>query len=991
MPKRPVKFECPPGGVEDPIGSCRDFNPSYDTARVRVPAIPRDADRLLAAVSKITGLSKKDIPLDAPLKNLLRGRGKLDDLKTLLRVVGRKVDKSTNLDDILETATLLDLLPAPTQADLYAAQVRHCATLLDDEEQFRAAGCKRRGHVQVPAGRWSLARRGKAPPENGISDETKTRLGEDLPPLDARTQSPRIHARWKTKKEKLEAEEEATLAALRKYAKTEAQRAARLPRSKKAKSNPDDASARRVKKREKDLKRLQDLRALASPTSGTTDPERALAQRRADELAKRLAQTTAPEDISDPARRQQYEHVAAARAAAERAAEEEERVIRLQRQAAARETERIRAERDARERVEEEARQEEARQLESERRETLRREAQAPTQFVVPDRVEPLIRAGVSPAIAAKMVEHLRGATLRLEPKKTKASFTQMLSRLFANAIFVPAPPDRGPTGATAYPYFSVAELDLKRVKKPAHAALPLLTRAKSTSGRMGKPIYVQRVVATGGGRESTAPIDRNAWPDDTNVWASGLDPHCSLVITLSSPMLNETINIKVQHSELARVAAGNTAPNYTTLRGFSAQELSGVLSRKTLSPRKRRRGRSSEPFLPPVRTNPLATYTLTPADLTGPALRLDGTPVAEMRPGTYKPYGPGKAIFWGTKSGATPKVVSTERLQTWLKVASLGAQISSLSSGSTPALRQKRAGAVRPATIPSLPTRDFPFSNVPEVPMSHYAKRNTESHFYNTDADFPVYPGWYKENVHQRNIPTPEYYTGTAWDYQTMQDFGPQESVPTNRRNPRKARVQKSAKAAAWRSKFGELSRLAQAHQVARGCSLKEAWDYVRAGRAAANPRGKRGKKRVTKSPALIAWRKQFAGLVRKAEFRAAAGEGLRTAWEKVYPKAQRHPAHHADIQAHIAANNPKRGIAGYVDFPRESEYEQVRGPYSFDPEFDTPPVNQRNPKGGPMIARFPGKCGLCGGDYDRGEEIAIVAGAEGPRGGKVRKHASC
>jgi len=199
-------------------------------------------------------------------------------------------------------------------------------------------------------------------------------------------------------------------------------------------------------------------------------------------------------------------------------------------------------------------------------------------------------------------------------------------------------------------------------------------------------------------------------------------------------------------------------------------------------------------------------------------------------------------------------------------------------------------------------------------------------------------------------------YYPGSIWSFYEDGAFGPGAPTPVNRRNPR-AEVKLT----------------------------------------------KKGVPRKPPTAGQIAWRKQFGQMMKKVETKALLsrsvkasnmGQHLRAAWAEIYPISKRKPKHHADIENHVkqvvANNNPN---ASFVDYPRATLYSEVQGQYGFDPRFGNVPPNRRNPKGaaGQMEARFPGKCGLCGGEYDRGDAIAIVEGAAGPRGGKVRKHAGC
>ncbi len=101
-----------------------------------------------------------------------------------------------------------------------------------------------------------------------------------------------------------------------------------------------------------------------------------------------------------------------------------------------------------------------------------------------------------------------------------------------------------------------------------------------------------------------------------------------------------------------------------------------------------------------------------------------------------------------------------------------------------------------------------------------------------------------------------------------------------------------------------------------------------------------------------------------------------MRAAWEKVYPKAARHPKHHTDIEQHIAQNNPRHN---------PNPYALDMGPYGSG----VLPVNRRNPGGSVKISRFPGECIVCGGEM-KGTEV-VDSGQRGPKGGKKMQHVSC
>ena len=363
---------------------------------------------------------------------------------------------------------------------------------------------------------------------------------------------------------------------------------------------------------------------------------------------------------------------------------------------------------------------------------------------------------------------------------------------------------------------------------------------------------------------------------------------------------------------ESGKSQAARRRIDYDSLRGLSLPEIASILARKKFSKRRKRKGRTRERYTPNVNTeaknNPLSTYTLTETDLRGPAYNTAGEEVDVMGPGTYKAYGQGKVIYWGTKAGAQPKVVSAKRLNTWLTVAKYGAGVSE-AAARAPQVRSVSTPAVEVSTVSTSANLPFPERSLRAAanPISLRSRNNPM-------ARYPEYSRDYLENASHLDRQTAAYYPGTMWDYYKQGQFGPEVSVPVNRRNPKPP------------------------------------------------------------SAALTAWRQQFKKLAQQAEFRAAAGDGMRAAWEKVYPKAMRHPKHHKDIETHIANNNP-------------NPYALDMGPYS--PSMV--PVNRRNPAGKTTIARFPGECIVCGEAFIPRQDEITDSGQRGPKGGVKMKHVRC
>ena len=191
--------ELPLAGSTD---RCEDFSPSYDTQRLARKA-QRDEDEgpLFEAVNLLTGIPTDQLRLSMRLGADL----KLDDedLPLLLDTTGYALPSGVDPSLLLATGRLVDLLVPRDPETMYRAQVARCAELVDDERAFRAAGCKREGHLMLPQGRLGFrpgSYEGEKEKEPGNTQlrpgkKTKKRWKAKKPPLGARTQSPAAHAR----------------------------------------------------------------------------------------------------------------------------------------------------------------------------------------------------------------------------------------------------------------------------------------------------------------------------------------------------------------------------------------------------------------------------------------------------------------------------------------------------------------------------------------------------------------------------------------------------------------------------------------------------------------------------------------------------------------------------------------------------------------------------------------------------------------------------
>jgi len=280
-------------------------------------------------------------------------------------------------------------------------------------------------------------------------------------------------------------------------------------------------------------------------------------------------------------------------------------------------------------------------------------------------------------------------------------------------------------------------------------------------------------------------------------------------------------------------------------------------------------------------------------------------------------------------------------------------------------------------------------------------------------------------DSVLNRN--TEWYYPGTLWDWYASAEYGPGESVPVNRRNPRSHRHNPITRLPDGSKKKVSVKQLPteelqmwkkgyhsrKIHGTpggtsARGTAIKKiVADYKR-------------KNAVTKTP--TEWRRKLFAMPTAQLEAMAAGQQDLLSYQP--PPAPPSPAQQtmpgmgggsrsrrsgptvrelkakakqlgikgyssmkkADLEAAIAATQAASNPAYW---PRYAEYRRVMGPYGA--HRSTPiPVNRRNPAVKPITARFPGKCAICNGEIHRGEQIADT-GMRGPKGGKKMGHFDC
>jgi hypothetical protein len=730
MAKRPVAFECPPGDVKDVLGTCTDFNPSYNTHRLEGRYTKVFEERLLKVVRKITGLTSEQFDLQTPLEKLFRGKKAIEDMQKAMKAAGKAPAPNVDLQLLLKQGRLRDLLPKVSPEEVYKEHTKRCSNLVGDEDAFRAEGCKRRAHILLPAGRWSFQNLGAATPtevERGKKGEKKSvirskvemrqrlsRLQKDGPPLDARTQAPGSRRDFAPFEERLESLAGAISDGLTTYAK---EGGTRLPRT-----------------------------------------------------------------------------------------------------------------------------------------------------FNIPWRAAPLVAAGV-PAPAAELIVRQAGgkkAFFRGSPR----TLSDGLSKLFGGATLrfsadwkhqKESHPHFSVTKACSN-CFGTGELeftrnkeryakkcptchgsgqqglDIRRFRSGSRGAVPFLRNVIGQQASIDRKVVYLRALSIlpPDKAEVPLPVDFESWPEAADAAFRGAPAASKVRIRIGTKLemydvhrnrLPDEVTLEMQHSELLEAAAPVRPTDYAALEQFPVPEIAQIVARKLLSPRKKRKGRAAKDFNPTLaQNNPLPTYTLNAADLQGPAFlfrspKAGDVPVDDglghmvpehegpMGPGMYKPYakGAGKYIFWGTKKGADAKVVSKERLESWLRVAEKGALISS-SSKHRPKLKAEL-----------------------EI-LSATALANPRPPRYTKPLQLSTSAG--SKNMANDYFPGP-----SIWDFYENGEFGPNTPQPLGRRNPAARKVSKAPRKAprkttsalglAWHHEFGRMAATVMADKAVK-TALTAAWEHV-------------------------------------------------------------------------------------------------------------------------------------------------------------------
>jgi hypothetical protein len=843
MAKKPVEpcSEIPARRKKD--RRCKDFTPSYDVKRLgrKYGAKAYDPTPLFEVAAQISGEPFEDFSLGTTFAEMFI---KAAEIPLILRAAGLPAEGSYEL--LARTGTFQDLVPRGDPQTLYKDQVDRCRDLEFDSEEFRRAGCKREGHVMLQKGRMGFKDLGESPNPYKTTKKTEKRWEDDLPLLDARTQSPKL----------------------------------------------------RVEIREGDV--IENL---------TSEIGSGL---RAFSVLQRKGHIKQEKKEATAARRKLTRKVKSLAGVLEKLSVAEEAHLRLDTSATAVRLDRLELKvRALKREVEELQPVVEAAEM--------KLETKSPPTVVLPYSPAPLVKAGVPEEAAEVIAARYGGRLLFIKPKKPPSSLVGRARIFFGGALLDFRSPTEGAragtVGADGSAWFDFSGVNLHSLRGPVRDLTKWISRAvkwkKGGRGhprRVGKkvrrqelPLLSFRVVGPEGVVQ--VPVDEGESAFFEDLAAAERRPWSAVELVVGRA--DDARTIKLQHSVLTAPQGSGPLPDYTTLQGLSLQDFPGVVARLVTSPRKRRRGRQRTRSNPRARSNPVATYTLT-AEMT------EG-----LEPGDYRPYTPdaslearrGKFIYNSKSKGI--QVVSAKRLASWLELP----------------LRRDLAGARRASqdlrrAEPALEL----VSNPSHVRKSTMAKRrrtrkNPGPLYLSSDSGL---------NRGSKDF----YFPGTVWDYYDEGRFSPAESVPVNRRNPAKKKKKSkapSAKQKAWQAEFKRLSAEARAWQRQKGCSLKEAWADIYAGRATANPRAR------------------------------AISRGMRP-----------------------------RNVVG-ANWPRRPEYADTYGPYGHDLNL---PVNRRNPrKGGKsklFAARFPGTCSLCNNPIQRGEEIGD-SGMRGPQGGKKMAHSHC
>ena len=222
------------------------------------------------------------------------------------------------------------------------------------------------------------------------------------------------------------------------------------------------------------------------------------------------------------------------------------------------------------------------------------------TYVNIPSSIGPLVAAGVPEAAARLLVRKQRGKNIPVEAEKPP--ITALITSLLGGAVL--RSDEKGAWFDLSDPTFKLSKL-----RGEGKALKPLLEEAKWGKGwekktewkkEKGKPAYPKVLISSA--QIGRTPVKLLSKLGEALKKLSAKKSPQTLILKLRVPGTGGmTADFELQHSVLARREGASIRPDYTTLQGLTLRELPYVLSRKVLSPRKKRKGRQTTP----LKTNP--------------------------------------------------------------------------------------------------------------------------------------------------------------------------------------------------------------------------------------------------------------------------------------------------------------------------------------------------------------------------------------------------
>jgi hypothetical protein len=572
--------------------------------------------------------------------------------------------------------------------------------------------------------------------------------------------------------------------------------------------------------------------------------------------------------------------------------------------------------------------------------------------------------------------------------------------------------------------------MDLRRLtgefkrNKDLQALLQKATRGKTDESRKGggrarsrrrptsKPAFLTVRFVFPGNKEiakarSVLELQRKLNASFAEMPEMVIGPRMTVVagvkIIFALPATGEEATVELQHSDIEEGMSRVSRPDYSTGRQFSLDSLARRIAFKVYpAPRKVKDRLSKARKNPsPARNNPVSSLKITPMI----AAELG----EDLPPGGYKPITPGASLtggpdgkgtgmflYKGKKSGAVAQAVTAKRLNTWLATGERGKML------------RKAVLAEETTELISNPS-----TRRRAMGRRRKSRRNPATFSYHDRA-------FASDSVLNRN--TEWYYPGTLWDWYANAEYGPGESVPVNRRNPRGHRHNPVIRTPEGKKKV-KVSELSTEE--------REMWKKgYHSRKIHGSPGVPNSRAQMIKRAAVIL--RQQTGQAKLTSAQARKLFGMSQDALSDFVSSQQAPAAPAPAPAQqqmpgmgggsqsrrgkgptvseLKAQAKQLGIRGYSGmkkaqleaaiagataqsnpayWPRYADYRRVMGPYGA--HRSTPiPVNRRNPAVKPITARFPGKCAICNGEIHRGEQIADT-GMRGPKGGKKMGHFDC